>query len=1115
MQDTILSRSAWYLAYTLSERAKAGKANQAQGQGRGKKRFRRWRELHGFEEDSFFQQRLAAEGLTEESFLALLVEDSDAVRQRFESAPAWLRNWAEACGAPAELPVMPSSDQWREHPGMAFLPAVAPLLRLAAQKIAENVQEVVASGRELPFDPERIVALLLTRVPAELAGMMSRTMVLELNVARVRGELTGDTPEARFESFIDKLADPEFAQRIISEYPVLARSLAQSVERQVAVGRELIERLARDWQEICGQFCDGKSPGRLTDLSFGMGDTHCGGRSVAVLTFRDAETNGEFKLVYKPRCLSVERHFQELLGWFNQRGKQTVWAEEEGPFFHLMRVMDRGDYGWVEFIRAGPCQSIEEVRRFYRRQGAYLALLYGLEATDFHYENLIAAGEHPVLIDLESIFHARENTDETFDDQPLAAARKAVGDSVLRIGLLPVRLWGDGNVEGVDLSGLGAAEGQISPIPAPYWDRGRTDEMGLKRMRLPIPGQQNRPMLSGQPLNAMDYAAEIEAGFTKMYRLLLCHREELIDGPLANFARDETRCILRPTMTYSWLLNESLHPDWLQDALDRDLFFERLWHAARQRPEFFKIVPMELRDLCEGDVPLFTCRPGSRDLKSSRGEVIEGFFEKSGLELVADKLRSLKAGDCERQRWFIRASLSALADDSASSVPEQAIPAEAAIAGNRTLPMKDALLDLARGIGDRLEQMAYRKKSEAVWLGLTVHPERSLEKHWTIAPIGADLYDGLPGIALFLAHLGHITGEGRYTDLARAALASTRNQIAQGNGSFASIGAFSGLGGILYAYTHLAELLDQPSLLDEADSLLEKIPPLLAKDSMFDIIGGAAGCMLTLLGLHRRHADRASADRAMTLAVECGEHLLANRKQMDRGAAWPVEEFGPAPLMGFSHGASGIAYALMELSAVAAEPRFRQAALEALEYERGLYAPTHANWPDLREVKNPYGSPAPSKSEPRFLWAWCHGAPGAALARLRMLPWHRDEFLAAETIAATHGAFHFSQGGNHSLCHGALGNLETLLQARAAFPDGPWAGLIEHAASAIVAGIQMAGPVCGNPMKVESPGLMTGLAGIGYQLLRLREPEAVPSVLSLETSAAAAGARAANFAVAD
>jgi lantibiotic modifying enzyme len=35
-------------------------------------------------------------------------------------------------------------------------------------------------------------------------------------------------------------------------------------------------------------------------------------------------------------------------------------------------------------------------------------------------------------------------------------------------------------------------------------------------------------------------------------------------------------------------------------------------------------------------------------------------------------------------------------------------------------------------------------------------------------------------------------------------------------------------------------------------------------------------------------------------------------------------------------------------------------------------------------------------------------------------------------------------------------------------------------------------------MEVESPGLMTGLAGIGYGLLRLAKPARVPSILTLE-----------------
>jgi lantibiotic modifying enzyme len=35
----------------------------------------------------------------------------------------------------------------------------------------------------------------------------------------------------------------------------------------------------------------------------------------------------------------------------------------------------------------------------------------------------------------------------------------------------------------------------------------------------------------------------------------------------------------------------------------------------------------------------------------------------------------------------------------------------------------------------------------------------------------------------------------------------------------------------------------------------------------------------------------------------------------------------------------------------------------------------------------------------------------------------------------------------------------------------------------------------GIPYAIETPGLLTGLSGIGYALLRLAEPEKVPSVL--------------------
>jgi lantibiotic modifying enzyme len=49
----------------------------------------------------------------------------------------------------------------------------------------------------------------------------------------------------------------------------------------------------------------------------------------------------------------------------------------------------------------------------------------------------------------------------------------------------------------------------------------------------------------------------------------------------------------------------------------------------------------------------------------------------------------------------------------------------------------------------------------------------------------------------------------------------------------------------------------------------------------------------------------------------------------------------------------------------------------------------------------------------------------------------------------------------------------------------------------VLSNIEHDGWRCGNPLAVESPGLMAGIAGIGYGLLRCAEPTRVPSVLSL------------------
>jgi type 2 lantibiotic biosynthesis protein LanM len=294
----------------------------------------------------------------------------------------------------------------------------------------------------------------------------------------------------------------------------------------------------------------------------------------------------------------------------------------------------------------------------------------------------------------------------------------------------------------------------------------------------------------------------------------------------------------------------------------------------------------------------------------------------------------------------------------------------------------------------------------------------------------------------------------------------------------------------LYVLAHLSALWGEPELLAQAQELAEELPERIAKDQDLDIISGAAGCIAGLLCVHSR---RPSA-RVLEVARQCGEHLLAHARQMPQGLGWQPSFATHAPLTGFSHGTAGISWALLELSALTGEERFRTAALHGIAYERSLFSAEAGNWPDLRV---PDGEPNEAAKPPEFPVAWCHGAPGIGLARLLCRRLLNDPMLDEEIETALCTTLVSGFGHNHCLCHGDLGNLELLLMAAQVWPEASWGKEAERQVAGILSSINRDGWCCGNPLAAESPGLMTGLAGIGYGLLRCADPKSVPSVLCL------------------
>jgi hypothetical protein len=130
--------------------------------------------------------------------------------------------------------------------------------------------------------------------------------------------------------------------------------------------------------------------------------------------------------------------------------------------------------------------------------------------------------------------------------------------------------------------------------------------------------------------------------------------------------------------------------------------------------------------------------------------------------------------------------------------------------------------------------------------------------------------------------------------------------------------------------------------------------------------------------------------------------------------------------------------------------------------------------------------------------AWCHGAPGIGLARLRA--WQtlgEQQYLDDAQAAIRSTAESLADPRmNYSLCHGRGGNAETLVVAAEILGDESY---LQRAREVAMEGWETyesqgkAWP-CGTMQGVSDPGLLLGDSGIGYFLLRLARPE-TPSVL--------------------
>ncbi|MFD7169306.1 type 2 lanthipeptide synthetase LanM family protein [Streptomyces violascens] len=1038
----------------------------------------------------FFPENLRAAGTEATQLLGLLGEEPADLAARLSAVPTprWVKQFTDVYETYDGVADEPGTEQGALLPSL--MRVVDPLVRDARTRLLEQLRSDPANEQI-----QGLIEALCTGIPLQQLDMtLGPTMILEINVAREKGLLTNGTSQERFASFVEQLADPGYQMKFWNRYPVLARRVTEVLEQWIETRLRFAHHLQEGLRDIDHVLFVGENDDYgsvmeervISEITFGHGDLHNGGQSVARVEFTDGDA-----VIYKPRSLGVDTVYAELLA---QLGRDV------GLHLDTPRVVDRGDHGWVEVVRPTRCASRSEAADFYQRLGVQLALFYVLNGTDLHIENLIAAGAHPVFIDLEALFHPASGSAPVWEaaSNPASAdpASEALYSSVLSTGLLPgkslIGQEGSGPTRTTDLSGINGSEGQPWLVPVLVPENQGTDRVRLVSREVEVPGAENRPRAAdGSLIDPGEFVDDVLTGFSLGYSWLREHRNELLGptGLITQFADKPVRYLHRATHVYGKVLTESFHPVFVRDALDREQSVARLcdgWQGAPHRDE---IIRSEMDAILNGDIPFFQALPGGRDLILGNGRRIPDFLAQAPLDQARQRLLTLDPDDLARQEWIIRASFADLCPAVPLTRLPQAVPA---VPAEQTA---EEAISTAEAIGDRLMQLAFvgtaTDTGNVGWLGTHTVAEGVSD----IEPIGVDLYSGLSGIGLFFRHLGRVSGQQRFSDFADRVSAevvrriSSRRQAESPSAQdLIELGAFGPELSALYLLTHERHLLSAArSLAYESvrDVVLAGLDVAIERDEQLDVFGGSAGCVLVLLAAFTVDDD----PRLLAMARRAADHLLSRAVTMASGTAWRnTSVISAQPITGLAHGTSGIFMALSRLADLVGDERYAVAAAQALAYEAATYDADAGNWPDLRDG-----------AAERFRSAWCHGAAGIGLSRFELMAQgatHKEELgdsAVQDVLTALRATS--SNRGNHSLCHGDLGNLELHLLAEQH-------GLVERGTARdglrrIFDGVAGHGWRSGSPDGVEVPGLFTGLAGIGYGLLRVAAPEVVPSILLL------------------
>jgi type 2 lantibiotic biosynthesis protein LanM len=414
----------------------------------------------------------------------------------------------------------------------------------------------------------------------------------------------------------------ENINKLFITYPILARLFSQEIIRYENFIDLFFKRFTNDKDELSLLFEKKISIFDIQAIDTELSDIHNKGETAILVSLKD-----NLKLIYKPRSVINEYNFNEFMKYLNERVST--------PITKSLKIINKKEYGWVEFISWKPNNSIQIIKKFYFNMGRHMAIFYLLNVTDMHYENMIAHKEFPVFIDYETIFTACVL-------KKIDSVNKFFLQSILSMCFIRSNNDFYNNQNELACLHTNPLEKDNSFLKIIKSKKVNNDSK-YKHLVQKILNAYHLPFyLENIDSHFHKYYQEVILGFLEMYNFFLkMTKKERISLINKFFSGSISRLIIRATNDYSFMRDDPFHYLYVSDPLLYSSHFENIWKRETIIKMPREIVRKEIEELMKYNIPYFTFYWKGKYVKHNKKIIVKKYFYETVYSLVKQKLNKM------------------------------------------------------------------------------------------------------------------------------------------------------------------------------------------------------------------------------------------------------------------------------------------------------------------------------------------------------------------------------------------------------------------------------------------------------------------------------------------